>query len=65
MFTVIAKTHNGKTWKQTYIDEEYADVDFYIAMSAVDCASVDLVNATTGEVYMSWDSSTKEVSIYC
>lgn len=64
MFTVIARTHNGKTWEQTYIDGEYAVVDFYTAVSAVDCASVDLVDATTGEVYMSWDYSTKVVSIY-
>lgn len=64
MFTVTATTHSGKIWEQTYIDGEYAVIDFYTATSAVDCKNVMLVDATTGEVHMEWDYLTKEVTIF-
>lgn len=64
MFTVHAVTHSGKVWEQTYIDAELAVMDFFTATGAVDCASVDMWDATTGEIRMEWDYKTNAVTAY-
>ena len=64
MYTVYARTYNDKTWKQTFIDKSYAMLVFNTARTAVDCTSVDLVDATTGEVLMGWDADTNKIEIF-
>lgn len=64
MHTVYARTYNNKTWEQTFIDKEYAMLIFNTARKAVDCANVDLLDATTGEVLICWDSDTNKLEIF-
>lgn len=62
MFTVTAYTHNGKYWEQTFIDGDYALTVFTTATTAIDCKSVDIIDATTGEVLMEFTG--KEIIIH-
>ena len=56
MYEVIAHNKIGTiTYDEYYMEKDYARVAFNAAMKCVDCANVDLIDATTGEVLLSWE----------
>ena len=56
MFTVMARTHFGKTWEMTCIDDEMAYMLFDTARKAVDCKNAVIVDATTGEILAEYEN---------
>ena len=56
MYEVIATNHlKTVTFNRLYLELAYAKMTFDTARNCDDCASVDLMDALTGEILESWD----------
>ena len=56
MYLVCAKNHaHTVNFEETYLSLDYALSTYNTAKSAVDCESVDLLDALTGEILKNWD----------
>ena len=56
MYTVYAKNFaHTVEFEETYLELEYALQIYKTAKSAVDCESVGLLDATTGEILKDWN----------
>lgn len=61
MFTVNAYSHFGNSFERTYINFDYALTIFNIACKCEDCSTVDIIDATTGELILAWNSLRQEL----
>lgn len=56
MYTVYAKNHALTiNFEETYLDLDLALFTYDTAKKCEDCASVDLMDALTGEILKNWD----------
>ena len=56
MYEVIANNKiDTIKFDEYYMDKDYARLTFDTAMKCVDCAEVILMDATTGEILLSWE----------
>ena len=55
MYTVYAKNYTHTVdFEETYLEFEFALQVYYTSRKAVDCESVGLMNALTGEILKDW-----------
>lgn len=55
MYEVIARTFDGHKFDENYISAEYARCSFEVAQTCVDCESVLMIDALTGEILDMWN----------